>query len=898
MSRFHRAFTLSGIVFFLLTCLLGVPPAEGRGGWPDPPYVYCYEAKSGEDAYNAAFNTLGNLDGTWRRSSNSDQWDGSTPEPGDGCPGGAAVELLPGEGEGGGDASVLSLEDVGDPRGGGTGPCPNEPSNRKIFLWRDTSSELNLVDGITLVARWRLNPAPRSLEFSNNGGALPVPNGTHLHDQNKGQIAFVQKTAANGGAVAATLAFAITDAGDLQFIDPFNNTPCAGIYYPGEKCFDIDELAWVTVWLAAQEDNVSGALKVKIFFNGDAAAAFDEELFGVRADAETAARPEGGGNASSYINMALGSTGQDGAIQVDYLCIAQGFLEPEGFNPACPGGLQVQGSGRNVVLSWKNGTTVPSGVNVTRNGVAIAAGAPAGAESFTDGSAVPGILSYRLDFTVPGANCDPLAGELDACPKGMTASQRTAGVRLEWQNTIDHDGFTLSRDGAVIEGNLAGNSTGYLDATAAPGAHTYSLVPATGNCQAIETSIRVFKVPPATGDFSAAAAFWAYILDPPVNADPGQYLLHNPVAGEFGDLDGNWSSGNGSDSWDGSAPGEIGDPILDPLSASPGGIGLVNDGSAGAYLFEDTGDPTQQGWQDPSNRKIYLGYDLSASIADVLARSLINDGFTFRARFRLTPPGQAVDVPDAPNGYRTNNNGKGMFSIVHDAGRTGVAANQRVGIALDVNPDEPGAGILMIGEGANFIQLPIADPTQWLDLWIALEDKDPLTPEISLNLYLNGLEEPTVSLDDFIPNDGGLEGTFNAVSGNAIFMGLNSTPEVGSMEVDLISFLDGVLIPGQQPGGRQKPGDCNGDGVADITDAICMLTHLFTGDQETLPCGGSDVNAGGNLALINFNGDQSGVDITDAINLLTRLFLGGVPHVLGEVCRPFADCPNNPICPR
>jgi hypothetical protein len=101
---------------------------------------------------------------------------------------------------------------------------------------------------------------------------------------------------------------------------------------------------------------------------------------------------------------------------------------------------------------------------------------------------------------------------------------------------------------------------------------------------------------------------------------------------------------------------------------------------------------------------------------------------------------------------------------------------------------------------------------------------------------------------------------------------------------------------GGPAGGKQMPGDCNGDGVADLTDAVCLLTHLFTGDVAELPCGGTNVNGGDNMALLNFNGDGSGVDITDAINLLTRLFLGGEPHVLGEQCRTFAGCPSNAIC--
>jgi hypothetical protein len=68
-------------------------------------------------------------------------------------------------------------------------------------------------------------------------------------------------------------------------------------------------------------------------------------------------------------------------------------------------------------------------------------------------------------------------------------------------------------------------------------------------------------------------------------------------------------------------------------------------------------------------------------------------------------------------------------------------------------------------------------------------------------------------------------------------------------------------------------GDCNGDGVLDISDALKSLQILFLGDEP------SDC-----LASCDSNGDRS-VDISDAIHGLSFLFLGG-----SRPPAPFPEC--------
>ena len=94
-------------------------------------------------------------------------------------------------------------------------------------------------------------------------------------------------------------------------------------------------------------------------------------------------------------------------------------------------------------------------------------------------------------------------------------------------------------------------------------------------------------------------------------------------------------------------------------------------------------------------------------------------------------------------------------------------------------------------------------------------------------------------------------------------------------------------------GGGQLPGDCNQDSQLDISDAVCLLGHLFLGSPQDLPCADGEVTNTANRELMNLNGDRS-VDLTDAIHVLRYLFQGGPGPAGGASCLPIVDCPN--IC--
>jgi hypothetical protein len=91
----------------------------------------------------------------------------------------------------------------------------------------------------------------------------------------------------------------------------------------------------------------------------------------------------------------------------------------------------------------------------------------------------------------------------------------------------------------------------------------------------------------------------------------------------------------------------------------------------------------------------------------------------------------------------------------------------------------------------------------------------------------------------------------------------------------------------------QTPGDCNQDGICDLSDGICVLGFLFFDSPLTLPCGDGSVNDPGNLALMDWNGNGNGfVDLSDAVGKLQFLFLGGPEHGLGLGCIPMEGCPD------
>ena len=86
--------------------------------------------------------------------------------------------------------------------------------------------------------------------------------------------------------------------------------------------------------------------------------------------------------------------------------------------------------------------------------------------------------------------------------------------------------------------------------------------------------------------------------------------------------------------------------------------------------------------------------------------------------------------------------------------------------------------------------------------------------------------------------------------------------------------------PGSDAGNAQIPGDANLDG---------FLVLLFRGGVRPLPCDGANASDGGNLDLLDFDGNQQ-LDNTDVIGLLSFIFLDGPEHTLGTRCVRIPGC--------
>jgi hypothetical protein len=95
--------------------------------------------------------------------------------------------------------------------------------------------------------------------------------------------------------------------------------------------------------------------------------------------------------------------------------------------------------------------------------------------------------------------------------------------------------------------------------------------------------------------------------------------------------------------------------------------------------------------------------------------------------------------------------------------------------------------------------------------------------------------------------------------------------------------------------GGQRPGDCNQDGKLNMSDGICLLSHLFLGEPSELPCGNVKTTGSGTMRLLDGNGDGK-VNLSDAVGVFQFLFQGATPPVLGTECIPIEGCPDNPAC--
>ncbi|MBI4584818.1 MAG: lamin tail domain-containing protein [Planctomycetes bacterium] len=269
-------------------------PEGGLGGWrlPDGGWDYLYDARPGEDRFdpNRGTANAANLDGAWARSS-KDDWEGSRPGTigavPDGLPGGAGIDLLDGQAEDGGPASVLAIEDPGDP----TASTP-PPNNRRIYFLHDAGEGNPLEDGVTLIARLRVHPRPLD---------LPGPKGQSPEAAAwQGQIGIVHR--GNDGRWNFSLWL---DGGRLYTLE--------------DRSVPADLMEFQEVWTTIAREGDQH--RVRLYLGGAAVPAIDALI----ALPSVGTEPAFGGN---YLQMGLANTEDSGALQIDYFGFKRGAHPP------------------------------------------------------------------------------------------------------------------------------------------------------------------------------------------------------------------------------------------------------------------------------------------------------------------------------------------------------------------------------------------------------------------------------------------------------------------------------------------------------------------------------------------------------------------------------------------
>jgi hypothetical protein len=268
------------IVTFLLALTLMIGVANGQ-----TPVIF-----EGDGAVAGGTNNFDSLDGNWDHNNGSDEWDGSAI--GAGRPGGVSALVE-------GPTDYIRIQDTGDPRDYGMG---DPGSNRKLYFAHMIDFAL---DGAELDFRIRvpseippLDPMHRD---GNPGGAYPQawPAGgdsyNGQHDGGKGTIGI--RTAAEGQISFVPVLGAGPNGEDVLVMDD------------NQQGFIVGPAGSLNAWHAFDVSIAAGGTKshqVSIIMDGNPAQVFDVQATG------------GNDYAGDYVAMAQGSTGEDGAVDIDY----------------------------------------------------------------------------------------------------------------------------------------------------------------------------------------------------------------------------------------------------------------------------------------------------------------------------------------------------------------------------------------------------------------------------------------------------------------------------------------------------------------------------------------------------------------------------------------------------
>ncbi|MBI4585137.1 MAG: hypothetical protein HY717_14085 [Planctomycetes bacterium] len=184
---------------------------------------------------------------------------------------------------------------------------------------------------------------------------------------------------------------------------------------------------------------------------------------------------------------------------------------------------------------------------------------------------------------------------------------------------------------------------------------------------------------------------------------------------------------------------------------------------------------------------------------------------------------------------------------------------------------------------------------RYVHLWRTVKKALAAWIAVLARLALEGAADQNVRyevLHNFVPFPNG-EGPGNLIQGSD--GNLYGTTEWGGSAGAGVIFRLTLPLP-------QVPGDCNQDGAADLSDAICLFGTLFLGDPARFPCGDGTPGHEANRSLLDWQPDGQ-VDISDGIGILLFPFTGGPRHPLAvpgqetSACAAITGCPSGPRCP-
>ena len=293
---------------------------------------------------------------------------------------------------------------------------------------------------------------------------------------------------------------------------------------------------------------------------------------------------------------------------------------------------------------------------------------------------------------------------------------------------------------------------------------------------------------------------WAYSYDGDAAA-PGS-------ANHFDALDGTWSFTNGSSSWDQTGPG----------TGAPGGAAVVTDGGTTCLRIQDTGNPVLYGYTAPANPKINFGHDVTSNISDQLAVRWLDDGLTLSFRARLSTPGAGSPLDQtcpSPLGTRADwpSGGDGCLNgnfTVRQLGNGNPAIRFSLALATDLGEGDVDVmggkqGLVMNRlkgtspsknvrpwvptDGGTMNILEIQDLTVWHEFWIIIRQSTTGVGTHHVTVYMDGSVTPAGQFDVTASN----ESEYNTRS--YIAMGMPSTGESGSVDVDFFRFRAGAMPP-------------------------------------------------------------------------------------------------------